>query len=298
MDLDVVRRDARAVAMVAIGASALLACAHPRAAEQIEIAGLNVTVWSSSRGGDKAPTLIFSHGFHGCATQSRFLMEALASAGYLVLAPNHRDATCNSGTARWIERPTAPFGQPDTWNDAVYRDRADDVRALVTALRKDERFAARADLGRLGLVGHSLGGYTVLGLAGAWPSWKLDGVKAVLALSPYTNPFVVNKTLAGLEAPVMYQGGTWDYGVTPTVGRAGGSYDLSPAPKYFVEFTSAGHFVWTDLRATDHDGIVAYSIAFLDRYVKGEPAEPALTRTTPEVARLRYSADGAEGSLP
>jgi hypothetical protein len=82
------------------------------------------------------------------------------------------------------------------------------------------------------------------------------------------------------------------------VSREGGSYDLSPAPKYFVEFTNAGHFVWTDLRAADHDGIVAYGIAFLDRYVKGEPAEPALTRATPEVARLRYAANGVEGNLP
>jgi predicted dienelactone hydrolase len=297
MALGIAQRRARAAAVV-IGTVALLACAQPRAAEQIEIAGLHVTVWSPSSEAGKAPTLIFSHGFHGCATQSRFLMEAFASAGYLVLAPNHRDATCNNGTARWVERPTAPFGQPDTWNDTVYRDRADDIGKLVSALATDERFRARADLQRLGLVGHSLGGYTVLGLGGAWPSWKLDGVKAVLALSPYTNPFVVNKTLAHLAAPVMYQGGTWDYGVTPTVSRAGGSYDLSPAPKYFVEFTNAGHFVWTDLRAADHDGIVAYGIAFLDRYVKGAPAEPALTRTTPEVARLRYSADGAEGDLP
>jgi len=297
MDLKAVRRRARAA--VVVGAIALLACGRPRAAEQqIEIAGLHVTVWSPSGEARKAPTLIFSHGFHGCATQSRFLMEALASAGYLVLAPNHRDATCNDGPARWLERPTAPFGQPDTWNDTVYRDRADDVRKLVAALGNDDRFRARADLTRLGLVGHSLGGYTVLGLAGAWPSWKLDGVRAVLALSPYTNPFVVSKTLAGLAVPVMYQGGTWDYGVTPTVMRAGGAYDQSPSPKYFVEFTSAGHFVWTDLRMTDHDGIVAYGVAFLDRYVKDEPAEPTLTRATPEVARLRYSADGATGDLP
>jgi predicted dienelactone hydrolase len=298
MDLRAVRCGGRAAAG-AIGAVALLACGQPRAAEQqIEIAGLHVTVWSPSQDSGKAPTLVFSHGFHGCATQSRFLMEALASAGYLVLAPNHRDATCNSGTAQWLERPTAPFGQPDTWNDTVYRDRADDVRNLVAALGTDERFRGRADLKRLGLVGHSLGGYTVLGLAGAWPSWKLDGVKAVLALSPYTNPFIASKALARLAAPVMYQGGTWDYGITPTVSREGGSYDLSPAPKFFVEFTSAGHFVWTDLRTTDHDGIVAYGIAFLDRYVKGGPAEPSLTRTTPEVARLRYSADGVVGELP
>jgi hypothetical protein len=44
------------------------------------------------------------------------------------------------------------------------------------------------DLGRLGYIGHSLGGDTVVGLAGGWSSWKTPGVKAVLALSPYTEP--------------------------------------------------------------------------------------------------------------
>jgi predicted dienelactone hydrolase len=292
------RRRVRTVAG-ALAAIALFACARPRAAEQqVEIAGLHVTVWSPAKSDAKGPTLIFSHGFHGCATQSRFLMEAFAGAGYLVLAPNHRDATCNNGGARWTERAAEPFGNPQSWNDSVYRDRAEDIRRLVEAVASDERFRERADLARLGLVGHSLGGYIVLGLGGAWPAWKLDGVKAVLALSPYTNPFVVNKTLASIAVPVMYQGGTWDFGITPTVSRAGGSYDLTPAPKYFVEFANAGHMVWTDLRSTDHGGIVAYGLAFLDRYVKGDNAEPQLRHTTPQVVRLRYSAEGAEADLP
>ena len=99
-------------------------------------ARLDVTVCQPDEVAPVAPPIVvFSHGFHGCATQSRFLMTALAAAGYLVVAPNHRDATCNGGSARWIDRPE--------W--------------------------------RFGLIGHSLGGYTVLGLGGA-------SVSAVLSL--------------------------------------------------------------------------------------------------------------------
>ena len=67
-----------------------------QAAEQsVKLAGMDVTVWSQEMDkGIKQPVIIFSHGFHGCATQSRFLMEAFASAGYIIFAPNHRDATC------------------------------------------------------------------------------------------------------------------------------------------------------------------------------------------------------------
>jgi predicted dienelactone hydrolase len=263
----------------------------PAAAEEhISIAGLRVAVWSPPAGGEaKAPVVIFSHGFHGCATQSRFLTEALAQAGYLVFAPNHRDATCDGGTARWRDKPEESFVNLQAWSDAVYRDRAEDIHRLIAALEADDRWSARADWDRLGLAGHSLGGYTVLGLAGAWPSWRLAGVKAVLELSPYDQPFIAKKTLGGLAAPVMYQGGTRDLGITPSVAKPGGGYDQSPAPKYFVEFDRAGHLAWSDFPSEAHADIVAYARAFLDRYVKGAPAEAALTRKHPGVVELRYA---------
>src|SRR5438132_8530917 len=211
--------------------------------DSVRFGALDVTVWSQrTETNAKQPVIIFSHGFHGCATQSRFLMEAFASAGYLVFAPNHQDATCAGGTATWSGKPEEPFGQPETWNPSSYRDRADDVRHLIEALGVDERFRARGDWSRIGLAGHSLGGYTVLELAGAWrESTPLAGLKAVLALSPYSQPFAAHHTLAGLSVPVMYQGGTRDLGITPALAKPMGAYDQTPAPKYFVELDNADH---------------------------------------------------------
>jgi len=48
--------------------------------QSVELAGRAVTVWLPTES-TRAPVLIFSHGFHGCATQSVFLMEAFADAG-------------------------------------------------------------------------------------------------------------------------------------------------------------------------------------------------------------------------
>ena len=81
----------------------LCGLATAQAAEQsVKLAGMDVSVWSQQVDtGIKQPVIIFSHGFHGCATQSRFLMEAFASAGYIIFAPNHRDATCHGGEAKW-----------------------------------------------------------------------------------------------------------------------------------------------------------------------------------------------------
>jgi predicted dienelactone hydrolase len=261
----------------------LLAFGAAYADEQtLDLAGLKVTVWSPPAMTTEAvPTLFFSHGFHGCATQSRFLMSAFAAAGYFVFAPNHRDATCGGGQAHWLERPAMRFGDPKRWNDTTYRDRANDLTALLDALRGDQRFGTRIDPTRVGLVGHSLGGYTVLGLAGAWPSWKVDGIKAVLALSPYAHPFTAHETLAQLGVPVMYQGGTWDFSITPMIRMPGGAYEQTPPPKYFVEFAGAGHLAWTDMRAGDHDAITAYSIAFMDHFVKGNPPRTCSSTRAP-----------------
>jgi predicted dienelactone hydrolase len=253
------------------------------------IARLDVTVWQPDEVAPLArPIVVFSHGFHGCATQSRFLMTALAAAGYLVVAPNHRDATCNGGSARWIDRPEWRFGKPETWDETSFRDRADDIIRLVAALKAEPEWRNLIAWQHFGLIGHSLGGYTVLGLGGAWPSWKLEGAKAVLALSPYVQPFLVRRTLAGLDAPVMYQGGALDFGITPALQKPMGVYDLSPRPKYYVELKGAGHFAWTDLRHTFHHPIVTYSLAFLDQYVRGSAAATQLTDATSDVAIFRY----------
>jgi predicted dienelactone hydrolase len=266
----------------------LVAATAAASEQQVKLAGLDVTVWSDAAvAGQRQPVLLFSHGFRGCATQSRFLMEAFARAGYIVFAPNHRDASC--ARAGRPDQTGASFRTPDAWTDAAFRDRADDLKRLRDAIAADARFASRADLGRIGLVGHSLGGYTVLGMAGAWPAWKLDGVRAVLALSPYSQPFVVQRTLGGLSAPVMYQGGTRDVGITPAIHKTRGAYEQSPSPKYFVDFEGASHFAWTNLGVVARQSIVDYSVAFADRYVKGTPPAAILSEKRAGVAVFRYA---------
>lgn len=257
----------------------------------LTVGWLEVAAWlpeSSTPG--PWPVLLFSHGFKGCNTQINFLMEALAKAGYAVFAPNHRDATC--AAMMWPIRPNAPFGEIGEWSETTYRDRRDDIERLLDGLAADPRYGSPPfDLQRVGLVGYSLGGYAVLGLAGAWGSWKDTRVKAVLALSPYTAPFVERRTLGGLSAPVMYQGGTRDTGVTPYVAKPDGAFDQSPAPKYFVEFEGAGHFAWTNFNVTMRGPIIEYSLAFLDRTLKDKPFPPALAEPHPGVSTIRVQGE-------
>jgi len=274
-------------------ATAALLVAAPRVRAQegtTTLGGRSVVVWRPrGAANERHPIIVFSHGYTGCATQSRFLTEALADRGYWVFAPNHKDARC--GQLGGGAGPDESFREPAKWSDQTFADRRDDVRAILQAIAGAPAYAALVDLEHIGLVGHSLSGYTVVGLAGGWASWKLPGVRAVVALSPFVDPFIVHKTLGGVAAPIMYQGGTLDFGITPSVRKPGGAYDASPSPKYFIELTGAGHFAWTNLRADAHQRILDYALPFLDHYVRGQPAAAMLTKTEPGISALWYQSE-------
>lgn len=242
-------------------------------ADIVHIAGLTVAIWTPPDTGIPAPLVLFSHGFGGCKTQSTFLMEALAATGYVVVAPDHKDALCGSGSPG-IHKPEQKFRDYAAWNENTYQDRRDDIKRLYAAMHADPQWQTRIDWKHVALAGHSLGGYTVLGLAGAWPSWKMPEARAVLALSPYVGPYLQSGGLAHLGVPVMYQGGTRDMGITPGIRKQGGAYDQTSAPAAFVEFKQAGHFGWTDLQDSAHDAIINYSVWFLAHALYDDPADP------------------------
>jgi predicted dienelactone hydrolase len=255
------------------------------AAEEVttRIGGIDVVVWTPSAVEDKPlAVVLFSHALLMCPTQSRYLTSALADAGYLVIAPRHADSSC--APFAWPSLSRMSLKPAFLWSDEDYRDRADDIRSVIDGLREDPHYHDLADLSRLALVGHSLGGYTVLGLGGAWPSWRLPGVRGIVALTPYSLPFERSEGLRHISVPVMYQMGTLDPIFTLPLEHFG--YAQTPNPKYLVEFTSSSHMAWTDFGISDRDEIVAYALAFLDHFVRDEPGTPALYAALPGVSIL------------
>ena len=274
--------DLLVLACAAIG-SLLLTATPADAADEVatRIGGVEVVVWSPSAGNlADLPVLLFSHALFMCPTQSRYLTSAVADTGYLVIAPRHADSSCNFSVWPSMSRIG---GKPSLlWTDDDYRDRADDIRTVVGALPLDPRYAGIADVGRLALAGHSLGGYTVLGLGGAWPSWRLPGVRAVVAFTPYSLPFLRSDGLRHLAVPTMFQVGALDPVFTMPLEKFG--YARAPSPKYLVEISWANHMAWTDLGISSRDAILGYVMAFLDHYVRGAPKAPALQAALPGVS--------------
>ncbi|HXY25047.1 MAG TPA: hypothetical protein VEI73_10380 [Candidatus Acidoferrum sp.] len=159
--------------------------------------------------------------------------------------------------------------------------------------------ASRGDVSqKIGLAGHSLGGYTVVGIAGGWQSWIDPRIRAVLALSPYVMPFQVKSTLGNVHVPLMYQGGTLDVGITPFLEGPKGAYAAANSPVYFVKLKAAAHLAWANcgnerttqscLANVANARLIAdYGIAFFDRYLKGLH-EPFLEQINSSLAEYKF----------
>lgn len=238
--------------------------------ERCKIGGLDVAVWRPFNPDRKpTPLVIFSHGFHGRNTQTLFLMRAMAKAGYLVVAPNHKDAMLS---LKGLSRPEISFSKFEQWSDSTFQDRRTDIFKLVAALKADPAWNAQIDWTKVAFAGHSLGGYTSLATGGAWDSWKLPEAKAILALSPYCHPFLLKGSLDKMNVPIMFQTGTRDRGIASFLTCQGGAFEKASSPSYLVVFDKMGHFAWSNLNPSKSQQhlIDYYCIAFLDKFVKGD----------------------------
>jgi predicted dienelactone hydrolase len=234
----------------------------------LQVAGLDVAVWPPAGGPGPYPLVLFSHGIGGCKTQSTYLMEALAGHGMLVVAPDHTD----KGARCPDELPT--LEQVLQKLPGLHEDRRDDLRTLRDSLPTDPAFSSwPIDPDRVVLIGHSLGGYTVLGLAGARPSWKME-IAAVVALAPYSQPFLIGGAMANISAPVLLQSGDADV-PTPATNQDLIFAKLT-ATACKVVYHNANHFAWTDSQREYHSATAAATIAFLDEVFAGRRPTKAI----------------------
>ena len=100
----------------------------------------------------KFPMIVLSHGTGGSAMQMAWLGTALAAKGYIAVAVNHPG---NNATEAYTAQ-----GFSTWW------ERARDLSAAIDSMLADPMFRARIDAKRIGAAGFSLGGYTMIEIAG------------------------------------------------------------------------------------------------------------------------------------
>jgi predicted dienelactone hydrolase len=253
--------------------------------------------------GEHFPLIVLSHGYNNDPVMLSWLAENLATKGYVVVAPEHRDPPI------WdrVKLPASLLARPLDIVDCISAMRGGMLGKLV-------------DPTRIALVGYSMGGYGVLTVAGARLDPKspalatmpaslvsaytgnlaasliVPGLRAVVAISPAGGaPWNVwGSGLTGITAPLLVIVGSHDRTVGYEQGPSAIFAAATHADRHMLVFVNAGHSIGTnpvpDEMQTSiwnqgwfadpvwrKDRINAISThfitAFLDSHVKGDTAK-------------------------
>lgn len=269
--------------------------------------------------GEHFPLIVLSHGYNNDPVMLSWLGENLATKGYVVVAPEHRDPPI------W-DRAKSP---------AALLTRPLDIIGCLTALRAGW-LGKLADTDRIGLVGYSYGGYGVLAVAGARldpaspvvamlphdlvaayagsgaraASLNTTGIAAVVAISPAGgSPWAVwgadGAGLAGVRAPLLVIAGSADRTVGFDPGPATIFAQATHADRHLLVFAGAGHDIGTNPPPSEmHDRLwdldwfadpvwrkdrinaiaTHFITAFLDSRLKGDSTREAYLAVPNEVS--------------
>lgn len=258
--------------------------------------------------GARLPVLLFSHGPLGAnRSQSIFQMEALASAGFVVIAIDH---TGYASTTIFPDGHAVPPGPDAAWpvfvdrrSTAMLQTWVADVRFVLDGLEElDAHDAAglltgRLDFGRVGYLGASFGGSVVV-------QALLDEPRIKAGVAEDGKPYFSDATPADLRRPLMYMQSAAPYihssdtqlarwGLTNAAFRRAEQdhysrqmqlFGRTMSPIYNVYIRRTNHVTFSDLdliiRFPDsslmdirraHDIINVYTIAFFNRYLNDLP---------------------------
>lgn len=101
--------------------------------------------------GKNHPLILISHGFSGSWRNQVWLAGALSRNGYIVAAPNHPGTTTQN-----MNREVAQN----------MLERPKDISRVLTYLLSDNTFSTAINQDKIGVVGHSYGGWTAIELIG------------------------------------------------------------------------------------------------------------------------------------
>jgi predicted dienelactone hydrolase len=221
-----------------------------------------------------APVVIISHGWGSSKESFAFLGQHLASHGFAVAIPQH------IGSDRRFQQLFLSGVFNEDIPPREYIDRPLDISLTLDELEHlsipEGPYQGRLDLERVGMIGHSLGGYTTLAIAGApinydrlqqgclldrpfrlnlsiylqcraapLPPAEIslqdERVDAVVVLNPITSVVQGPSQLEQIDIPVMLSVASVDLLATPVQEQIHPFTWLTMEDKYLAAMVPAGH---------------------------------------------------------
>ena len=216
------------------------------------------------KGAGPFPVVVHSHGLGGNREASTYILQAVADAGFLVICLQH--AGSDSGLLIGRGRPGDAAGVVAAgragMNAAVAQARYGDLPFALDQIAKDPVLGPKADMGRVGMSGHSYGALSTLvavgqRVRGATPQTRFaePRIKAAIAYSPNKpRGDEASAAFAAVKTPMLHFTGTAD--TTP--------FDLEKSPferttpfqaikgpdQFLVVLTDADHALFGGRRVT------------------------------------------------
>lgn len=196
--------------------------------------------------GQRAPLIVFAHGFWGHPRKFERLFDHFTRAGYVVAAP----AFPHTNDA---EPP--PYLIEDVVNQPA------DVSFVLDELLAREI----GDPARVGVGGFSLGAETALAV-GLHPGYADPRLRAVLAIAGgLFHPAFTTDVLR--PVPLLLIHGAEDRSVEPAAARL--VFETATGPKQFILLQGATHDICQDSAAESRiDRVAELAIAFYDRQLR------------------------------
>ncbi|BAT53136.1 hypothetical protein NOS3756_20950 [Nostoc sp. NIES-3756] len=218
------------------------------------------------------PVIVISHGLADNRNGFVYLAQHLASHGFVVAALDHPVAN-----SKQFQQFLAGIASPPRPTELI--DRPLDVKYLLDELQRlsetDSRFKDKLNLQQVGVIGHSLGGYTALALAGGTfdfakirqecnpnrslnistflqcraldlkpdnYSVKDDRIKAIMVMNPLGSVVFGQTGMSTIPVPVMMVAGSQDI-FTPAVPEQIRPFtNLPNKDKYLAVIENGTHF--------------------------------------------------------
>ena len=214
-----------------------------------------VEIWApAGRAAIKSPLVVYAHSSGGNRRSATFLGTHLASHGYVVAALDHSEQVAPELARRDDEAATERAARVE----AVIAGRVPDIRFLLDYVLGDPDLWLDAE--RIGAVGHSFGGWTVLAATEVEPR-----IRAVVAMAPGGNsnplPGILPVKLRfawGRDVPTLYLAAENDV-MIPLAGVTE-LFERTPSSKGMFILRRADHQHFVDDVEGEHEAIRTASL--------------------------------------